>query len=98
MSLKKTKAFGIIFTKLFIFCQNSLAAFVIHPSPSAAEYGNVTQSDYLKASVFIHLSAKEFASVTGQKLNFLQRLYFKSVQRKLKTEVFILWFGFLFIF
>ncbi len=43
--------------------------------------------DYLRASVFVKLSAKEFGSITGRKLNLPQRMYFKVIQRKLKREL-----------
>lgn len=43
--------------------------------------------DYLRASVFVKLSAKEFEKITGKKLNLPQRIYFKIVQRKLKHEL-----------
>jgi hypothetical protein len=47
----------------------------------------INKNDYLKTAVFVKLSPKEFSSLTGAKLNFLQKLYFKSVQRKLKREL-----------
>ncbi len=43
--------------------------------------------EYLRASVFVKLSAKEFGAITGKKLNFPQRIYFKIIQRKLKHEL-----------
>lgn len=50
-----------------------------HISPAGIEY--------LRASVFVKLSAKEFGAITGKKLNFPQRIYFKIIQRKLKHEL-----------
>ena len=85
MYFKRLKLFLIISTWLFTFCQNSNAASVIYPLSGKIEYNEITGGDYLKASVFVNLSAREFASLTGQELNFLQRLYFKSFQRKLMT-------------
>ncbi len=43
--------------------------------------------DYLRASVFVKLSAKEFETITGKKLNFPQRIYFKIIQRRLRHEL-----------
>lgn len=42
---------------------------------------------YLRASVFVKLSAKEFGVITGKKLNLPQRIYFKVIQRRLKREL-----------
>ncbi|HEV8082543.1 MAG TPA: hypothetical protein VGP55_05045 [Chitinophagaceae bacterium] len=50
-----------------------------HISPACIEYQ--------RASVFVKLSAKEFEAISGKKLNFLQRIYFKIIQRKLKHEL-----------
>ncbi|MEO6638265.1 MAG: hypothetical protein ABIN25_08305 [Ginsengibacter sp.] len=44
-------------------------------------------NDYLRASVFIKLSAKEFSAITGKKLNFPQKIYFKLIQHRLKHEL-----------
>ena len=41
----------------------------------------------LQASVFVKLSAKEFGTITGEKLNLSQRIYFKIIQRRLKSEL-----------
>ena len=43
--------------------------------------------EYLHASVFVKLSAKEFAVITGKKLDLPQKIYFKIVQRRLKHEL-----------
>lgn len=42
---------------------------------------------YLRASVFVKLSAREFGAITGKKLNLPQRIYFKIVQGSLKHEL-----------
>ena len=43
--------------------------------------------DYLRASVFVKMSPGEFAAVTGKKLNFFQRMYFKVIKRQVKREL-----------
>jgi hypothetical protein len=43
--------------------------------------------DYLKASVFVNLSAREFAAATGYRLNFFQKIYFKVIQRQIKRDL-----------
>jgi hypothetical protein len=85
MPVKTLKTSLILFLGLFIFSQNNTAASFIYPK--SVNTNTVNGMDYLKASVFVKLSAKEFSSLTGTKLNFLQKLYFKSVQRKLSREV-----------
>ncbi len=87
MNQRTLKPFFIICFGFLSFCQNSYAASYIFPKSVVPENITLNKSDYLKASVFIKLSPKEFASITGQHLNFLQKLYFKSVQRKLSREV-----------
>lgn len=42
---------------------------------------------YLKASVFVNLTRSEFEVLRGKKLSFLERLYFRSAQRKLRKEL-----------
>ena len=74
--------FGFLF-----FCQNSNAASFILPKSINPKDQISNTTDYLKASVFVKLSSKEFASLSGMKLNFLQKIYFKSVQRKLSREL-----------
>lgn len=45
------------------------------------------ESNYLKGSVFVKLSAKEFSVIRGKKMSFLERLYFKSVKKRVKREL-----------
>lgn len=42
---------------------------------------------YLKASEFIKLSAKDFAQLTGKKLNVFQRMSFQIVKLKMKHDL-----------
>ncbi|MCO6496446.1 MAG: hypothetical protein J5I50_02165 [Chitinophagaceae bacterium] len=67
--------FAILF---FLFTQFGLAA-VIVPSPGT---GN-TVPEYLKVENFVKMTPKEFEAASGKKLNFIQKLYFKKLQRKL---------------
>ena len=43
--------------------------------------------EYLHASVFVKLSAREFETITGKKLNLAQKIYLKFIQRKLKRDL-----------
>ena len=42
---------------------------------------------YIKASEFVKLSAKDFSSITGKKLNFFQRLSFSMTKAKMKHDL-----------
>ncbi len=42
---------------------------------------------YMRASVFVKMSAKEFSAVTGTKLNFFQKLYFKVIKRQVRRQL-----------
>ncbi len=83
--MKIGKPLLIILIGFAIFCQNSFAASFIHPSPKTKMESSET--NYLKASVFSKLSPKQFSMLTGKRLNFFEKLYFKSMQRKLGREV-----------
>ena len=87
MNQKTLKSFLIICFGFLIFCQNTYSASFIYSNSATPENATVNKTDYLKASVFVKLFPREFTSLTGQKLSFLQKLYFKSVQRKLSREV-----------
>ncbi|MDQ2720596.1 MAG: hypothetical protein M3Z26_12670 [Bacteroidota bacterium] len=81
------KSFIIICFGFLFFCQNSKAAFFINPNSETPANNAINKTDYLKASIFVKLSSKEFSTLTGTKLNFLEKIYFKSVQRKLTREL-----------
>ena len=87
MFAKLLRSLLIVFISSFIFFQNGFAASFISSKSVVAHPELINKSDYLKAAVFVKLSPKEFSSLSGAKLNFLQKLYFKSVQRKLKREL-----------
>ena len=84
MILQHLKRFIILFGFLLV-CQENFSASFVKVTDSKPPITN--QSDYLKASVFVKLSIKEFAEITGTKLNFLEKLYLKTVQHKLAREV-----------
>ncbi len=62
-------------------------SFSIVKTSTPKTYISPTHIEYLRASVFVELSAKEFEVITGKKLNLTQRIYFKIIQRKLKHEL-----------
>lgn len=43
--------------------------------------------EYLKVSVFVNVSAKEFAAATGNNLIIFQKIYFKVIQRQIKRDL-----------
>ena len=87
MNLKKliistTACLAFIF---IFFTANSAIISGSHSSASVESLNHLPQ--YLKASVFINLSRSEFEFMRGKKLSFLERMYFKSSQRKLRKEL-----------
>ncbi len=68
---------------ILIISLNGYSVSIIMP----AEHVSPSNSEYLRASVFVKLSAKEFGVITGRKLNLPQRIYFKVIQRRLKREL-----------
>ena len=76
----------LIILSIFLSCQNSFSFSIIRASPT----GNKTEvknPDYLKGSVFVNLSAREFEAATGKNLNFFQKIYFKLIQRQIKRDL-----------
>lgn len=74
------------FVVALLFSINSSAISIAFPV-DASRYTTVPAADYLKASVFVTLSPRQFTEITGKKLNLPQRIYFKIVQRKLRREL-----------
>ncbi len=72
-----------------LFVLTSHNGFSISIVPQATSENSISSggNDYLRAAVFVKLSAKEFGTLTGKKLNLPQRIYFKIVQRRLKHEL-----------
>ena len=87
MYQRTLKPFLIICFGFLFFCQNTYSASFIYPGLISPKDNMTGKADYLKASVFVNLSSKEFTMLTGKKLNFLEKLYLKSVQHKLRREV-----------
>lgn len=70
-----------------LFLMISQGSFSIARPIVAENYISSVNSDYLRASVFVSLSAKELGELTGKKLNLPQRVYFKVIQRRLRHEL-----------
>ena len=85
MTQKLLNSFILIILSIFLSLQNSYAFSVI--IPSANNNKTETTPDYLKASVFVKMSANEFAAATGTKLNFFQKIYFKIIKRQVKRDL-----------
>ena len=78
--------FILIILSIFLSLQNSNAFSVIRPLANDSKI-EMRTSDYLKASVFVKMSAQEFAAATGTKLNFFQKIYFKIIKRQVKRDL-----------
>ena len=77
---------SVLFLTIFLLGYNVFSNSIIKPYIQENNI-SVKNIDYLKASVFVKLSAKEFIAITGKKLNFPQKVYFKIVQKRLKHEL-----------
>jgi hypothetical protein len=81
---KMLRASGIFILLTFFYSQNGFPVSIVRTVAGKSE---IKSPDYLKASVFVNLTAKEFAIATGAKLNFLSRIYFKVIQHKLRKDL-----------
>ena len=86
MTKKLLNYFALILFCFFLSLQNMYAFSVIRPLANDTKT-IIETPDYLKASVFVKMSASEFATVTGTKLNFFQKQYFKIIQRHVKRDL-----------
>lgn len=72
---------------LFLIISHNGFSISIVPKTTSENYISSAGNDYVRAAVFVKLSAKEFGTLTGKKLNLPQRIYFKIIQRRLKHEL-----------
>lgn len=79
-------ASGLIILSIIFSSQNSFSFSVVRISANKSMPA-IKDPGYLKASVFVNLSAKEFTAITGKKLNFFQKIYFKIIQRQIKRDL-----------
>ena len=86
MSKKILSSSVIIILSIFLSCQNVFSFSIVRASANGSKTDMKTP-DYLRASVFVNLSAGEFAAATGKKLNFFQKIYFKVIQRQIKRDL-----------
>jgi len=86
MTQKLLNSFILIILSIFLSLQNSNAFSVIRPLANDNKT-EIQTADYLKATVFVKMSASEFAAATGTKLNFFQKIYFKIIKRQVKRDL-----------
>jgi len=80
----------LIITILSIYClaiTNNSFAFAINKPHIAEGHIVVNSSTYLKASEFVKLSAEQFSSITGKKLNLWNRVSFSLLKLKIKHDL-----------
>lgn len=77
---------AIIILSIFFSSQNGFSFSIVRTS-ARDNKTEIKNPDYLKASVFVNLSAREFAEATGKKLNLFQKIYFKVIQRQIKRDL-----------
>ena len=61
--------------------------FSIVRASAKANKTEIKNLEYLKVSVFVNMSAKEFAAATGNNLIIFQKIYFKVIQRQIKRDL-----------
>src|ERR1700712_2204011 len=83
---KFLSALAFIILSICLFNQDGFSFSIVRISSNEIK-PEVKDPGYLKASVFVNLSAKEFAAITGKKLNFFERIYFKVIQRQMKRDL-----------
>lgn len=71
---------------ILLVSNNGFSLSIVKTSPPGSDVSPAT-IDYLRASVFVKLSVKEFQAMTGRRLNLPQKIYFKIIQRRLKHEL-----------
>jgi hypothetical protein len=84
MTPKTFRALSIFILASFFYSQTGYSFSFVKISPPTTE---VKSPDYLKASVFVNMTATDFAIATGKKLNLMDRLYFKIVQHKIRKDL-----------
>jgi hypothetical protein len=87
MSKKVLSSSVLIILSIFLSCRNGFSFSIVRASANGINAAEITTPDYLRATVFVNLSAKEFTAVTGKKLNFFQKIYFKIIQRQIKRDL-----------
>ncbi len=88
MTIRKSQPLSILFILvLFIFYGNNVKAAAIVPHQLISEKETISSNDLSRADVFVILTAKDFASLIGQKLTLIQKIYFKVAQIRLKKDL-----------
>jgi hypothetical protein len=77
---------GIFIIVILLNSQNSFSFSFIKSKLSETKI-NISTPDYLKASSFVHMSARQFEAASGAKLNFFEKIYFKVVQHKVRRDL-----------
>jgi hypothetical protein len=80
---KMLRTSGIFVLVILLYSQNLFSFSVIIP-PHKVE---IKSPDYLKGSVFVNLTAREFSVASGKKLNLFQKIYFKAIQHRVKHDL-----------
>ena len=89
MTLRKNHFLPLFFiTALCLFYGNNMqAASVIYPQQLLSENATTPSKDISRADVFVTLSVKDFSAATGQKLTLIQKIFFKTAQKKLRKDL-----------
>lgn len=87
--MKKIKLLVLAVFSIYAFSGVNMAYgfSVIKPVANTEAPMSLAASKYINVSEFVKLSAKEYATLTGKKLNFLQRLSFNLTKAKMKRDL-----------
>jgi hypothetical protein len=86
MNQKFLNLFILVILSIFLSLQDGYSLAFVRPASENVKQ-EVTTPGYLKASVFVNMSAGDFAAATGTKLNFFQKIYFKAVKRHVRRDL-----------
>jgi hypothetical protein len=85
MNQKFLNLFVLVILSIFISLQDGQALSFVRPVP---ENGKQEMTPgYLKASVFVNMSASDFEAATATKLNFFQKIYFNALKRHIRRDL-----------
>ncbi len=86
MNQKFLNLFILLILSIFLSLQDGYSLSFVRSVPENGE-AEIATPGYLKASVFVNMSASDFAAATGTKLNFFQKIYFKAIKRHVRRDL-----------
>ena len=85
--MKKIKLLLLTVFSIFVFAGTNMTFAFSVIKPLANDESSSTAWKYIRVSDFVKLSAKEFSTLTGKKMNFFDRLSFKVTKMRMKHDL-----------